>query len=1609
MTHKKKYKSGDMPFSVYSSSVDTGYAFGMSEQFGKLSDPSSSPYGTIYFGQAPFSLDTDGHEIGTASLDPFAPSSIGTIIQSGNLSTNFGFFGVSVDNINNKLYYSSLDTGSPLSTIYSSNLDGTSAASIFTPALVIEGMKVAPSQDKIIYGADDTDSKLFTSSLDGTNSGEVIMAAGAYMEKGGFAYSATTNKIYFRYYNDGSGFTGRIYTCNLDGTDNGYLGILDGVNAHCFGMDVDEVNQKLYWTIDDSSTARIFTCSLDGTDSGEIYQNASIDDIRGIAVDPYAEKVYFSDLDPTNSRIYSCDLYGQNGAEMFDPGFTKPYALSLAFASPTLLPSGIDITNLHEDTYGGIKDAPMQGPFTYQYVGGNQHRHVPLNKGSDRWYNRPELFNINLSSSGEITVTNPANSYLTPRESEVKLIGEEFGPGGDAYTYDAGWGVAIDRENELLFFQNKTSGGESQIFSASLAGSTADVSPSAGLILDDGTGTGRDIAVDPSAQKIYWTDSGGSKSFVSRMDYDGTNIERLIADFGSMPVDNPGGIALDIAAGMMYYTDWKDNEEAIYRAPMDGTGSTLPEMLIHSSSEFPMEFPMGIALDIPNGMMYWADGMDSNPDNEDAIWRAPMNGTSSQAPERVLLLGSEGGLPELTLRYLKLDLTNRKMYWSNTTTDRIMRANMDGTFPETVIDRDLGSFNIYGIDIDVEKGKLYFANQTQLGIWECNMSPYFPAKPVPYTRGLVAKRPVNIANHKTYNPIGNFTYDYEVIQTTGRTSNNRAFVEACTGSYAPGFIGDPNLPYSGTMITHFVSGARDPLTGTALPVFPPQETVFVNRFNAPGGPDVSSRGVLDTYAEEFAPNNDINIRNHAVRSMLRSDLARPSPAGTAVSGATKCVVPTQYHTDNRNTRYYKQSPIFLPKRATRIYTTYFGENVCTEDDQVTYHDIHKDNHSYGSQVNIPIMPPNKGPYGICVDHINRKVYATSHSDLKIYSSNLEGGDSTEVVDVGALPGFTSPEVNSIAVHPTANRIVFPVIELNTSPDTFYMYTASLDGSDVGEIHDFSTLSSSYECNVNVINNKVYMGVMRSGADDEVFTSSLDGTNFGPLEDLNAAMASTGNGTMGIDFDYLAGKLYVCGEFHPGSTDVMHVWRSNFDGTDPELIMTDEIDEDITNPRDINVDPYSRRIYITIKNYEPTGKPYGVYTCSLDNPGTGSENLWGMAFAPDPAGDVCEYYRSSLYFPYGNTIPEKGEPTQTLVQNPLTVQGSYASLQNMVYPKGLALDATKGLMFWTDTICTDAIFSAPMNQCDRPNLVIEDGTVPVNDPRKLALDTCNEKIYWTEASHDTLNSCSYDGTNAGLVRDTASEPEGICVDTANGKIYYVCKVCGELFKMNLDGSVEVKVMDLQTDRYGVRGIDVDLTEQYVWMACAGALDDDLDLHGIYRYPTHASGNMFLEKMWSGPQTISASEIAVDYDLGKIYWTTVSSRDPAGSDIMPSIYRANRNGTNMERLFVVPGTGSHGIALDLDAGQMYWTNLPVIGDIIDQPGGTILCTDIDEYISGSAVNRANMPEKPVYDNGFITHAIPQCTLQYSWIKASAITDRSQLLGYQSDSYTGSSTGY
>jgi len=141
-----------------------------------------------------------------------------------------------------------------------------------------------------------------------------------------------------------------------------------------------------------------------------------------------------------------------------------------------------------------------------------------------------------------------------------------------------------------------------------------------------------------------------------------------------------------------------------------------------------------------------------------------------------------------------------------------------------------------------------------------------------WTRDGTAKRAFNIANintavnednYTTYTgtpKLGNYTRDYEVVQTSGRSQNNRWHVR--NPEYTPDSI-----------VSTYITGLYDfslpdRTKNSADESFGRTEHVFVERFSAPGEPATLSRGALDIQAEEFSAYNSLNYRNLRVRNHL---------------------------------------------------------------------------------------------------------------------------------------------------------------------------------------------------------------------------------------------------------------------------------------------------------------------------------------------------------------------------------------------------------------------------------------------------------------------------------------------------------------------------------------------------------------------------------------------------------------------------------------------------------------------------------------------------------------------------------------------------------------------
>ncbi len=166
----------------------------------------------------------------------------------------------------------------------------------------------------------------------------------------------------------------------------------------------------------------------------------------------------------------------------------------------------------------------------------------------------------------------------------------------------------------------------------------------------------REIAVDPSSSRFYWTDEGDG--VVRRAKYDGSNVETLVSGLSS-----PYGVELDVPDGRMFYVDGS----AAHVASLDGSGSSL----LHDHGVGGIH---SMAIAAADDLIFWAH---TAPGPTSSIYKMNTDGSGLA----LILSGSATS----SMRGMGIDLVNKKIYFDEGYGEVIMRANFDGSDLETVL------------------------------------------------------------------------------------------------------------------------------------------------------------------------------------------------------------------------------------------------------------------------------------------------------------------------------------------------------------------------------------------------------------------------------------------------------------------------------------------------------------------------------------------------------------------------------------------------------------------------------------------------------------------------------------------------------------------------------------------------------------------------------------------------------------------------------------------------------------------------------------------------------------------------------------------------------------
>ena len=980
----------------------------------------------------------------------------------------------------------------------------------------------------------------------------------------------------------------------------------------------------------------------------------------------------------------------------------------------------------------------------------------------------------------------------------------------------------------------------------------------------------RGIALDLGARKMYWTDSETGK--IQRANLDGSGVEDLVTGLSF-----PTGIALDLGAGMMYWTDpWRDR---IQRANLDGT---RVEYLVGGP------VPGEIALDLVAGKMYWTDSYSVSTDYR--IRRANLDGSGVE--DLVTGLGFPNGIA--------LDLVAGKMYWTDSysvsTLDyRIRRANLDGSRVEDLV---TGLEFARGIALDLGSGKMYWARGDR--IKRANLDGTGIEDVVTGLPGS-ARIALDLGVDPGTPPPGGLPPDLAVVSlsvsddtlTAGQSFELRAEVRNQGGN-----------PSNATTLRYYLS--TDPTIST--------------RDSEVGTDVVGALASAGASAESI-------------------ELAAPTSAGTYYYGACVDALVREISTRN-NCSDGVQVTVSgggSSDGARKMYWTDGG----------TYK-IQRANLD-GSRVE-DLVTGLGNPESIALDPGGGKMYWTDAETDKIQRANL---DRSGVEDL--VTGLDNPV--GIALDLGGGKMYW------TDARTYKIQRANLDGT---EVEDLVTtgLRSPVGIALDLGAGKVYW---TDWLRDKIQRANLDGSG---LEDV----VRVGGNPLGIALDAGAGKMYWVDD---GGVSEGKIRRANLDGTEVEdlvtglsypngialalgggggddhandrsgatpLALNSSLAGEIETSEDedwFRVETGGRR-HLRVRTtgsldtvgtlFDASGRqlvtdddggsgtnfaleeevPAGVYYVRVQgfgsNTGTYTVEEHGEPAGDDHANDRSGSTPLALNSSLAGEIEISGDEdwfrVETGGRRHLRVRttGSLDTFGTLFDASGQQLasddDSGSGLNFALEEEVPAGVYYVRVEgfgSSDTGTYTVEEHGEPVgggSTPR-------TPKIYWTDSGTNKIQRANLDGTGVEDLVTGLRAPSGLALDKSAGKIYWTDSRDGKIQRANLDGTgSEDLVTGLDTP--GWVALDPGAGKIY-WT--------DWRRDKIQRANLDGTG---IEDLITGLNR--PRDVALDPGAGKIYWAESYGRQ---------IQRANLDGSGVEDL-VTGLDDPFGLALDVGTGKIYWSD-------------------------------------------------------------------------------------
>jgi hypothetical protein len=665
------------------------------------------------------------------------------------------------------------------------------------------------------------------------------------------------------------------------------------------------------------------------------------------------------------------------------------------------------------------------------------------------------------------------------------------------------------------------------------------------------------VAIDEANGHMYWTEGELSPAAplgnnddhgrVRRSNLDGTNVIDLYASTQSCV-----GLALDLVNQRMYWVEWEISITIglsggfIYSANFDGSD----KQLVYSNDGFR---PLYLALDVPNGHLYWTATNDSFAQSSclapelgyfvscrfNAVRRSNLDG--SDLTDLIVGDFNENFSRDL-YSGIALDVANGYMYLSTHRAQRedvkIARATLDGTFREDLVrvETNPAVLDYPTIALDLDRGKMYWTEfrfddvGTYTRLRRANLE--IPAFESPFFRTDVE----------------------EMIEIPGAGNNSSVALLPCssTDCDSDGLLdGADNCPTQAN-----VDQSDSDMDGVG--------DVCDNCADTPNGDQANEDG--DEFGDLCDPCLD-DIFNDSDGDTICDvndvcpavpDAAQADSDGDTIGDACD-VCPNSTTLDKL---YWATASGDAIKRADR------DDSTCVETLFVT-----------------PFPP------AVAIDSIREKLYWSDFTEQRLYRSNLDGS--------GVELLLQQIQISGIGIDPINQRIYLSVNNAISRGD--------LDGSNLevilSETMPGTNISSPGNVSVAPIAGFIYWG---DESTESVYRANLDGSGFTPLFG-NDALDPDFAAVRGVRLDTQNQKIYWINRFFPQS-----IQRGNLDGSGAIETLAQGVDFSpaLNQPTDLILDPGRNLMFISDRTTDM------IYTATLDAVPTGvyvtGEDVRGMA-------------------------------------------------------------------------------------------------------------------------------------------------------------------------------------------------------------------------------------------------------------------------------------------------------------------------------------------------------------------------------------------------------------